>query len=55
MGADSVFAGRAFMYGVGAHGEIGAQHAVDLLMEELTQVMAQLHCTRPEGLVGHLV
>lgn len=54
-GADAVFAGRAFLYGVGAHGEAGAEHTVDILRDELMQVMAQLHCRRPENLGRHLV
>lgn len=54
-GAAAVFAGRAFMYGVAAHGEQGATHAIDLLTEELQQVMAQLHCQRPEALRDHLL
>lgn len=54
-GATAVFAGRAFMYGVAAHGEPGAAHTIDLLTEELQQVMAQLHCQRPEALRDHLL
>ena len=54
-GADAVFAGRAFLYGVGAHGEAGAEHAADLLRDELMQVMIQLHCRKPGDLGRHLV
>ena len=54
-GASAVFAGRAFLYGVGAHGEPGAQHAIDILCEELTQVMSQLHCELPSQIVGNRV
>jgi L-lactate dehydrogenase (cytochrome) len=46
-GAKAVFAGRAFLYGVGAHGELGAEHAIDIFKDELIQVMSQLHCTKP--------
>nr|CAA6816700.1 MAG: L-lactate dehydrogenase (EC [uncultured Thiotrichaceae bacterium] len=53
-GASTVFAGRAFMYGVAAHGEVGARHTIDLLTEELQQVMAQLHCVDPQSLSDHL-
>ncbi|GAA0410527.1 FMN-dependent L-lactate dehydrogenase LldD [Cocleimonas flava] len=48
LGAEAVFAGRAFLYGVGAHGELGAEHTIDLLRDELEQVMSQLHCSKPE-------
>ena len=54
-GAACVFAGRAFLYGVGAHGEPGAQHTIDILSEELTQVMAQLHCELPSQVVGNRI
>lgn len=54
-GAAAVFAGRAFMYGVAAHGAQGATHTIDLLREELHQVMAQLHCPKPALLVQHNV
>ena len=48
LGAEAVFAGRAFLYGVAAHGEQGAEHAIDLLRDELEQVMSQVHCAKPE-------
>ena len=54
LGADCVFAGRAFLYGVAAHGEAGAGHTIDLLKDELTQVMSQLHCTNPALMHQHL-
>ncbi len=54
-GASAVFAGRAFLYGVGAHGEQGAQHTIDILTEELTQVMSQLHCELPSQIVGNRI
>ena len=44
LGADFVFLGRAFMYGVGALGELGAGHVVSLIKEELRQTMAQIGC-----------
>ena len=55
LGAQAVFAGRAFLYGVAAHGEEGAEHAIDLLHDELLQVMSQLHCGRPEEMVNYLM
>lgn len=54
-GAKAVFAGRAFLYGVGAHGELGATHAIDILSEELEQVMSQLHCARPQEMSAYTV
>ena len=54
-GASAVFAGRAFLYGVGAHGERGAQHTIDILRDELVQVMSQLHCERPNQIVGNRI
>ena len=47
LGAEAVFAGRAFLYGVAAHGEQGAEHSIDLLRDELEQVMSQVHCANP--------
>ena len=54
-GAQFVFTGRPFLYGVGAHGEPGAQHVIDLLREELEQVMLQMHCQRLQDLGQHLL
>jgi len=54
-GADMVFSGRAMMYGVAALGEVGAEHAIELLREELSQVMAQLGCKTPNTMVDHSV
>lgn len=44
LGADFVFCGRAFMFGLGAFGERGAGHAYDILAEGLVNVMAQTGC-----------
>ncbi|WP_315980741.1 alpha-hydroxy-acid oxidizing protein [Aliamphritea spongicola] len=43
-GADAVFAGRAFMYGVAGLGNDGADYTAALLRRELQQVMEQLRC-----------
>jgi isopentenyl diphosphate isomerase/L-lactate dehydrogenase-like FMN-dependent dehydrogenase len=43
-GADFVFLGRAFMYGVAAMGEPGAAHATELLRLELAQILGQIGC-----------
>ena len=42
MGADFVMLGRAFMYAVAALGKKGGDHAADILLEEVRDVMAQL-------------
>lgn len=52
-GADMVFAGRAFMYGVGALGEVGAGHVFDILQTELLQVLEQLRCPHPNLLKNY--
>ena len=44
MGADFVFCGRAFLFGVAALGDEGAGHAYDVLADELVNVMAQTGC-----------
>ncbi|MEH6457109.1 MAG: alpha-hydroxy acid oxidase [Cocleimonas sp.] len=54
LGAEAVFAGRAFLYGVAAHGEEGATHSIDLLRDELDQVMSQVHCGNPALMHQHL-
>lgn len=54
-GADMVFAGRAFMYGVGALGEAGAGHVFDILQTELLQVLEQLRCPHPSRLKDYRV
>ena len=40
------FLGRCFMYGVGALGNQGAYHTIDLIKTELTQVMEQIGCEK---------
>lgn len=54
-GADMVFAGRAFMYGVGALGEAGAGHVFDILQSELLQVLEQLRCPHPSRLYNYRI
>ena len=43
-GADFVLAGRPFLYGVTALGEPGADHAVQILSDELVNTMKQIGC-----------
>ena len=42
MGADFVMIGRAFMYAVAALGSKGGDHAAEILLEEVRDVMTQL-------------
>jgi L-lactate dehydrogenase (cytochrome) len=49
-GASFSFLGRSFMYGVGALGNQGAYHTIDLIKTELTQVMEQIGCEKTEDL-----
>ena len=55
LGAEMVFTGRAMLYGVAAHGEEGATHAIDLILAELEQIMSQLHCSNPGDFSKHLI
>ncbi len=49
-GADFVLAGRAFMYGVAAMGQRGAEHVMKVLFEEFECTMAQIGCNNIRGL-----
>lgn len=49
-GASFSFLGRSFMYGVGALGNQGAQHTIELIKTELMQVMDQLGCEKTTDL-----
>ncbi len=42
LGADFCFAGRPFLFGLGALGSAGAEHALDILHDGLTTTMHQL-------------
>jgi len=42
MGADFVLCGRAYLYGVGALGEIGPEHTTQILAKELKNAMVQV-------------
>lgn len=54
-GAKCAFLGRTFMYGMGALGAAGGPHTIAMLEKQLTQVMEQVGCERPESLPEHLV
>ena len=49
-GAEFVFLGRTFMYGVAALGKDGANHTIVILKRQLQQVMDQLCCENVNGL-----
>ena len=44
LGADACMAGRAYLYGLGAGGEVGVDYAVSLLGEEMARTMALIGC-----------
>ena len=54
LGADFVMLGRAFHYGMGAFGEMGAQHVVRILTDSLTADMGQMGIARPSEARGRL-
>jgi (S)-mandelate dehydrogenase len=48
LGAAAAFAGKAFLWGLGALGEEGATHVIDLLIEETQAAFGQLGALTPE-------
>ena len=54
-GAKFTFLGRAFMYGVAALGNKGADHTIDILKTQFKQVMDQLCCEKVSYLPDHLI
>ena len=54
LGADFCFAGRPFLFGLGALGEHGAQHALHILRDGLVTTMHQLGVERLEDLGSRL-
>jgi isopentenyl diphosphate isomerase/L-lactate dehydrogenase-like FMN-dependent dehydrogenase len=54
-GAEFVFLGRGFMYGVAALGRAGGRHTMSILKTQLGQVLDQIGCDRIEDLPRHLV
>ncbi len=55
VGAKFTFLGRAFMYGVGALGDKGANHTAGILNIQLKQVMEQLGCENVDELPHTLI
>jgi (S)-mandelate dehydrogenase len=47
LGADAAFAGKAFLWGLGALGEEGPGHVIDILIEETQAALGQLGAKRP--------
>ncbi len=54
-GADFVFLGRGFAYGVAANGQRGADHAHHIISSELKNVLSQLGCPTPATLTDTLL
>jgi L-lactate dehydrogenase (cytochrome) len=52
LGADAVFAGRAFMIGLAALGASGASYVADMLLEELRVALRQLGVEAPGNFAG---
>jgi len=48
LGAASAFAGKAFLWGLGALGEEGPSHVIDLLIEETRAAFGQLGAHTPD-------
>jgi (S)-mandelate dehydrogenase len=55
LGAAAAFAGKAFLWGLGALGEEGPAHVIDLLMEETQAALGQLGAQRPEEARGVVI
>ncbi|HET9826487.1 MAG TPA: alpha-hydroxy acid oxidase [Chitinophagaceae bacterium] len=54
-GADFVFMGRSFMYGVAALGNEGGNHTISILKTQLKQVMEQVCCASVKDLPAHII
>lgn len=54
LGAAFVFCGRAFMFGLGALGDRGPAHALEILRDDLVNVMAQTGCEHLSELADRL-
>jgi len=55
LGADFVFLGRPFLYGIGAAGERGLQQVFDVLIDDVSNVMAQVACANIAELNEHII
>ena len=54
-GADFILMGRPFYYAMAAMGKPGADHIIELLMEELRCTMGQLGCSEVAELADRLM
>jgi isopentenyl diphosphate isomerase/L-lactate dehydrogenase-like FMN-dependent dehydrogenase len=45
LGADAAFAGKAFLWGLGALGAEGPLHVIDLMIDEMRAAVGQLGVT----------
>lgn len=52
LGADAAFAGKVFLWSLGALGERGPAHLINVLTEDLRAAMGQLGCFEVSGLRG---
>jgi (S)-mandelate dehydrogenase len=50
LGADAAFAGKAFLWSLGALGGHGPAHLIDLLMDDLSATLGQLGCNTVDEL-----
>lgn len=55
LGADAVWLGRATLYGLAAGGQTGAEHALELLREEIDRTLGLLGCNHLDELDASLV
>ncbi len=54
-GAEFTFLGRTFVYGVGALGDKGGIHTINMLKKQLEQTLTQLRCPSVKDLPKYLV
>ena len=47
LGADLAFAGKAFLWGLGALGSDGPGHVIDLMIDELQSALGQIGAQSP--------
>jgi L-lactate dehydrogenase (cytochrome) len=47
LGADAAFAGKAFLWGLGALGAEGPGHVIDLMIDEMKSAFGQVGALRP--------
>jgi len=50
LGADAAFAGKAFLWSLGALGERGPAHVIDVLIDDVSATLGQLGCRNVEEL-----